>query len=249
MAAAGLRIVDSHLHLGSCRVFDADVGAADLLSALDRHDVALALVMPFPGAPDPSQVHDEIAELARTSGRVAGIVNLSPHVDRGAYAAEAERCVRELEFVALKLHTVGHAVDPLSHDGRTVFEEASRLGVPVIVHTGGVGEPFASPSHCLPLARDFPETKVVLAHAGMGVSTREAGLVAFECENVWLETSWCSILDTRWLLDLVGHERLMLGSDALENLPLELAKFRALGLDERALERCLGGTASEVFGV
>jgi hypothetical protein len=242
-----VRIVDSHLHLGACRVFDAEVAAPDLVRARAENGIELALVMPFPGAPDPARVHDEIAELARGSGRVAGIVNVSPHLDRDAYAAEAERCVHGLGFVALKLHTVGHSVDPLSRDGRAVFEEARRLAVPVIVHTGGVGEPFASPSHCLPLAREFPETKIVLAHAGMGVATREAGLVALECANVFLETSWCSILDVRWLLDLVGCDRLMLGSDALENLPLELAKYRALGLSESELERCLAGTAAYVF--
>jgi predicted TIM-barrel fold metal-dependent hydrolase len=137
----------------------------------------------------------------------------------------------------------------MSRDGRVVFEEASRLGVPVMVHTGGVGEPFASPSHCLPLAAEYPETRVVLAHAGMGVSTREAAVVAEACANVWLETSWCSILDLLWLVDAVGPGRLMMGSDALENLPLAIATYRALGLDDSDLGRCLGSTAAGVFGV
>jgi uncharacterized protein len=244
-----VRIVDSHLHLGPCRVFDAEVTGPDLVAALERNDVSLALVMPFPGAPDPRRVHDDIAALARETGRVAGIVNLSPHGERAAYAAEAERCVRELGFVALKLHTVGHAVDPMSNDGRMVFEEATGLGVPVMIHTGGVGEPFASPSHCLPLAKEFPDTRVVLAHAGMGMSTKEAAVVAQECNNVWLETSWCSILDLHWLVDVLGPSRLMMGSDAVENLPLAVAAYRMLGLDDAALARCLGLTAAEVFGV
>jgi uncharacterized protein len=244
-----VRVVDSHLHLGHCRVFDAEVGSAQLIGALEHNDVSLGLVMPFPGAPDAAVVHDQISDLASSTGRVAGIVNLSPHRERTEYAAEAERCVRELGFVALKLHTLGHAVDPLSHDGRMVFEEAARLGVTIIVHTGGAGEPFASPSHCLPLAREFSETPVVLAHAGMGVSSREAAIVAAECENVWLETSWCSVLDLNWLVSYLGPERLMLGSDAPENIPLALASYRSLGLDEKSLERCLGGTAAAVFGV
>lgn len=245
-----MRIVDAHQHLGVCRVFDAEVGEDELLGVLDANSVEYALVMPFPGAPDAPAAHDAIAALARRRpGRIGGIANASPHGPRAAYAAEAERCVAELGFVALKLHTVGHAVDPLSRDGETVFGEAERLGVPAVVHTGGVGEPFASPSHCLPAARRFPDVRIVLAHAGMGVSTREAGIVACECENVWLETSWCSVLDLRWLLDAVGPAKLMLGSDAPENLPIELAKYRSLGLDEPELERCLSGTAREVFGL
>jgi predicted TIM-barrel fold metal-dependent hydrolase len=241
-------IIDAHQHLGDCRVFDAEVREAQVVGALEEHGLDRVLVMPFPGAADPVAVHDRIAALGkRTGGRVRGIVNITPHQDRATYAAEAERCVTELGFVALKLHTVGHAVDPTSRDGQVVFAEAARLGVPAMVHTGGVGEPFASPAHCLPAARAYPETPVVLAHAGMGVATRQAGVVASDCSNIYLETSWCSILDVGWLLEQVGPERLMLGSDAIENLPLELAKYRSLGLGPDELDRCLGGTASHVF--
>lgn len=227
-------------------MFDAEVEAATLLAALDRAGADLALVMPFPGAPDACAAHDLIAGLG---DRVRGIVNLNPHVGSEAYAAEAKRCVHRLGFVALKLHTVGHAVDPLSRAGQRVFSLAAELGVPVMVHTGGVGEPFSSPSHCLPAARSHPNLPIILAHAGMGKATREAGIVAQECENVFLETSWCSVLDTAWLCDHVGPGRIMLGSDAPENLPLELAKYQALDLAPAALQRCLAGTASEVFGV
>jgi uncharacterized protein len=241
-------IVDSHQHLGDCRIFDAEVREDEVVAALDEHALDRVLLMPFPGAADPAAVHDRIAALGeRTGGRVRGIVNMTPHQDRTAYAAEAERCVTELGFVALKLHTVGHAVDPTSRDGQVVFAEAARLGVAAIVHTGGVGEPFASPAHCLPAARAHPETPVVLAHAGMGVASHQAGIVASECSNVYLETSWCSVLDVRWLLERVGPERIMLGSDAIENLPLELTKYRSLGLGAGELDRCLGGTATHVF--
>ncbi len=243
-----MKVVDAHQHLGPCRVFDAHVGREEVVACLERHELEAILVMPFPGDPDPGATHDAIAALAaETGGRVRGIVNTSPHSD--GYAAEAERCVRELGFVALKLHTVGHAVEPTSRDGRRVFAEGARLGVPVMVHTGGVGEPFASPTHVLPAARAHPELPIVLAHAGMGVATRQAGIIAGECPNVYLETSWCSILDTRWLLDTVGAGRVMLGSDAPENLPVELAKYEALDLDEDDLARCLGGTAREVFAL
>jgi predicted TIM-barrel fold metal-dependent hydrolase len=241
-------IVDAHQHLGDCRVFDAEVREDEIVAALSEHGLDKVLVMPFPGAADAVAVHDRIAALGeRTDGRVRGIVNTTPHQDRSAYAAEAERCVRELGFVALKLHTVGHAVDPTSRDGRLVFAEAARLGVPAMVHTGGVGEPFASPAHCLPAARAYPEMPVVLAHAGMGVASRQAGVVASECPNVYLETSWCSILDVGWLLEHLGAERLMLGSDGIANLPLELSKYRSLDLGRDELERCLGGTATQVF--
>lgn len=243
-----MRVIDAHQHLGTCRVFDAEVTEQGLIDALDREKVELALVMPFPGAPDTVESHDEIVRAGeRHPGRIRGIVNINPHRSHGEYRELAEHYVKEHGFVALKLHTVGHAVDPLSCDGRLVCDTATRLGVPMIVHTGGIGEPFASPSHCLPLAREFPDTSIVLAHAGGGVGTREAGVVATECDNVWLETSWCSVLDVLDLLKVVGPGRVMLGSDAVENIGIELAKYRALRLANADLARCLGGTAAAVF--
>jgi predicted TIM-barrel fold metal-dependent hydrolase len=240
-------LIDAHQHLGDCRVFDTEVTEETVLAAAEQHDLDGVLVMPFPGAQDPTSVHDRIAALTKASGgRVRGVVNLTPHQDHAAYAAEAERCVSRLGFVALKLHTLGHAVEPSSADGRMVFATAARLGVPVMVHTGA-GLPFASPSHVLPLAREWPELPVVLAHAGMGVAAREAGLVAQLCPNVYLETSWCGILDTAMLAELTGPGRLMLGSDGPSNLGVELAKYRALGLSAAELHDCLGGTAAKVF--
>ncbi len=239
-------IVDTHQHSGRCRVFDAEVDPAAIVPVLDANGVSTALVMPFPGAPNAAAEHEQIAMLAAEyPGRIRGIVNMNPHLD--GYEDEAARCVVEFGFVALKLHTVGHAVDPMNRDGQRVFAAARELEVPVIVHTGGVGEPFASPAHLLSAARDYPDLPIVLAHAGMSVATRQAGMVAEHCPNVYLEPSWCSVLDTRWLLDLVGPSRVMFGSDALENVPLELAKFRSLSLGEQELAACLGDTATAVY--
>jgi predicted TIM-barrel fold metal-dependent hydrolase len=243
-------LVDAHQHIGDCRVFDAEVDEASVRDSISTHRLDHVLVMPFPGAADPVAVHDRIAALsAETQGVVRGIVNITPHQDHGAYAAEAERCVAELKFVALKLHTIGHAVDPCSRDGRMVFSEASRLGVPVIVHTGGAGEPFAHPARLLAPAREWDQTPVVLAHAGMGVASHEAASVAEVCANVYLETSWCGVLDTAMIARRIGTERMLMGSDAAENVGIEIAKHRAIGLSEDEVADCLGNTAMRVFAL
>ena len=100
--------IDAHQHLGDCRVFDPDVPEETVLAATERHGLDRVLVMPFPGARDPVAVHDRIADITKaTARRVRGIVNLSPQQEHAANAAEAERCVSGLGFVALKLHTLG----------------------------------------------------------------------------------------------------------------------------------------------
>jgi len=240
-------LIDAHTHLGTCRVFGSDVPREVLSRAMDEHAVDLAVVQPFPGAPDPAAVHDEIAALAREHpGRFAGLASLNPHLDPEVYRAEITRCVRDLGFVAVKAHAIGHALNPLTPDARMVFEVATDLGVPVMVHTGP-GIPFAEPAMWIPLARAFPDTTVVLAHAGAGIFTGPAVVAAEVCSNVILETSWCNPQDIGRAVRTLGPERVMFGSDMPFNVGPELAKYRAAGLTEAQLEGPLWRTAARVF--
>ena len=57
-------IVDSHSHLGPCRVFDLDHLEDDLVAQMNQYEVDANLVQPFPGAPSAAAVHDRVAALA-----------------------------------------------------------------------------------------------------------------------------------------------------------------------------------------
>jgi predicted TIM-barrel fold metal-dependent hydrolase len=242
-------IVDAHMHLGECRIFDNDVTEQALLEALDRNQVDAAIVQPFPGAPDPRAVHDRIANLAaKQPGRIFGLASISPHCDQDEYYREIERCVRDLRFVAVKLHTIGHAVNPLHRDGELVFATAAALKIPVMVHTGP-GVPFALPSLTLRGARKYPDTPVVLAHAGALIYTQEAMVTAEMADNIYLETSWIGPPMIGMVIRRLGAERVMFGSDLLPNIPTELVKYRTIGLSEEELATSMQGTAARVFGL
>ena len=108
-------------------MFGLDVPEETVLAATERHGLDRVLVMPFPGARDPAAVHDRIADITEaTAGRPRGIVNLRPRQEHAAAnAAEAESRVSGLSFVALKLHTLRHAVEPSSADRWIVLAEAT----------------------------------------------------------------------------------------------------------------------------
>ena len=72
-------------------------------------------------------------------------------------------------------------------------------------------------------------------------------LVAQPCPKVCLETSWCGILDTAMLAEMVGPDRLMPGSDGAQDPGAEIAKHHALWLSPGGLSHCPGGTAAKVF--
>lgn len=149
------QVVDAHAHLGGCCVFGVTTTEEDLIRRIDENEIDITIVQPFPGNEEPKKAHDEIATLcAKYPGRFVGLASLSPHGDHEFYRREVERCVNELHFVGLKLHTFGHAVNPLSEDGDLVFRTGYELGIPVMVHTG-LCVPFALPALCIPAARTY----------------------------------------------------------------------------------------------
>lgn len=239
-------IVDAHAHLGTCNVFDLDVPFESLLGAMDANGVRTAMVQPFPGCEDPVKLHDRIAEMsAQYRGRFFGVVSVNPHLG-DACLKEIKRCVKDLGFVGVKLHTIGHAVLPTSSDALKVFELANDLGVPVLVHTG-TGIPFAQPSLCLPVARMYPDLKLILCHAGYAVFAAEATIVAKEASNIYLEPSWCTSVQLRRMIRELGSERVLLGSDLPDNLAPEIAKAKLIGLTDAELSNYLGGLAVRIF--
>jgi uncharacterized protein len=242
-----VKVVDAHAHLGGCCVFGITTTEEELVRRIEESAIDVTIVQPFPGSQEPVRAHDQIAELcAKYPGRFLGLASLSPHGDHKAYRREVERCVKELNFVGLKLHTIGHGVNPLSEDGDFVFSTGHDLGIPVMVHTGP-GVPFALPALCIPAAHKYPRLKIILAHAGWGIFSAEAQVAASVCSNLYLETSWCLGEDIRWMISSIGANRVMMGADLPSNVPVEMAKYKALDLDSATYQQVMSGTASEVF--
>jgi len=244
-----MEIIDIHVHLGTCRVFDQNVKERDILKAMDDNNIKASIVQPFPGAPNPRKIHDQIAELASAHpGRIFGMASVNPHLEREEYVEEVERCVKDLGFVGIKLHTIGHAISPLSKDADIVFETAERLKVPVMIHTG-LGTPFSNPSLCIPKAKEYPNVPIILSHSGFCILTTEAYVAAKECKNIFLGSAWTPVTDLQFLINKLGANRIMLESDFPINVSVELAKFKALNLSEKGLQECLGGVAKKVFNL
>ena len=76
---------------------------------------------------------------------------------------------------------------------------------------------------------------MILAHAGWGLYSAEAMVAAEVCENLYLEPSWCPGYMARQMVERFGAGRVLFGSDHLTNLPVELTKYRSLGLSNQDL--------------
>jgi predicted TIM-barrel fold metal-dependent hydrolase len=242
-------IIDAHAHLGFDDIFDEAFTAEELLTSQRNNGIDVTLVQPAT-AHDLTTVrgyHDAIAELAAAHPRrFYGIANPNPHLPDDAYELEVQRCVEKLGFRGIKLHPLAHAVNPVGRHGRRVFALASRLGVPVMVHTGS-GLPWSAPSLLLPLAEAYPTLPIIVAHAGGMICAGEAGQLAERCPNVYLEPSWTGGFLVREWVNTLGAHRVLFGSDHAGNAATELAKYRTIGLTPVELSWVLGETAARLF--
>jgi len=244
-------IIDAHTHLGTDHVFEEEFPLKNLLTNMKKNKIDISIVQPCMtiDLKTVMKQHNAIAALAKKMpGRIYGMANPNPHLPGNEYQKELERCVKKLGFLAVKLHPLGHAVNPNRSSGRKVFEAAHDLGIPVMVHTGS-GVPWSLPSALIPLARDFSDLNVVLAHSGSAIFSSEAALAAQLHSNVYLETSWLPSTTVLSFCKTLGADRVMFGSDIPINAAGELAKFRSIGLTDKELEWCLGKTATKVFKI
>ena len=238
-------IIDAHQHMGRSMYSGSETTAEGLLEGLDKYNISQALVMPQPNLEHPAALHDAIAETAAANpGRIFGMVNISPRLKD--FKLEVKRCIEDLGFKAIKLHPLGHNISIASKEARAVFELASEYGVPVLIHTG-TGNPQSLPSLALRPARAFPDVPIILCHAGWSVYAEEAIVTAEAAPNIVLEPSWCGPYQIRAMINAIGAERVHFGSDHVNNIPAELAKFASIGLSGKELRLCLSENAKRIF--
>lgn len=245
-------IIDVHAHLGHDYVFDLEQTETQLVTAYEMWAVDKVIVQPFVARPyleDVREAHDRIYALCQHyPGRFYGMASINPHFRQEDYWAEAERCVRSLGFLGLKITTIGHACHPGTKDGLHVFEAARSLGVPVMIHTGN-GAPFADPASAWRAVESFPDVKVVLAHAGGNAMQQQAIIMAQKFDNVFLEPSWLPGVSIAEMIRQVGAERVLFSSDEVGNLPVALETFRISVPQPEEYSQVMWKTAHTVYGI
>jgi len=242
-------IIDVHAHLGEDRVFDEHFTEQEQWDKMREHGVDLTILQPASvhTLEEVRQQHDAIAELCRQHPRhFVGMANPNPHLPDALYEGEIRRCIEELGFVGIKIHTSAHGVNPASRDGRRVFRLAETLGVPVMVHTGA-GIPFANPSNLMPIAAEHPGLPIIIAHCGMMVLAGETYMAMKQHDNLYADITWTGgFLIRNWVRELGAH-RFMFGTDHADNCGTELAKVRTCGLTEEEQAWVLGRAAQQIY--
>lgn len=228
-----------------------DLTGERLIQDLDEAGVDKVMVMPVDWGLVPAfkestmdiwEQHELHARAARQRpDRMVTFACFDPR--RPNAVAMLERAVRELGMVGLKIHPAA-GFFPNERMVYPMYEKALELGLPVMVHTGPEPKPLYS-RHCQPVyvddvADDFPDLKIILAHAGLSAWWQEAAGVASVAPNVYLDISgWQALArlrplefytTLRSLISTVGARRILWGSDypALRLLLSETAWVKAI---------------------
>ncbi len=179
-----MRIIDAHMHLGEDLMFNSDDSEDLLIKTMDENGISAQLVQPGIVARDQKKAHERIRDFAKKwPGRVYGIACFSPYLEEHAYMDLIRWAVKDLAFRGVKLHPNAFCIAPTHPAADKIFRVATELQIPVMIHTGN-GLPNALPSLAIPIARRYPELRIVLAHAGGGTFGADAIVVAQECGNV-----------------------------------------------------------------
>ena len=236
-----------------------------LLRRMDADGIGRAVLVNYP-SPDiigfSDRVNEYVAEYCRAApDRLFPMGGVHPRFADDAAAAvrrAADQGVR-----ALKLHPPHMALAPNAYlygnDAlRAYYEEAQRLSLPVMIHTGTsvfpgarsrLGEPMAVDD----VAVDFPSLTIVLAHGGRPLWMEQAFFLVRRFPRVYMDVS---SVPPRALLRYFPRlaevaDKVLYGSDwpapGVRSMGENLRAFRELGLPEAAERKMLEENAARVF--
>ncbi|TDD68327.1 metal-dependent hydrolase [Jiangella aurantiaca] len=237
-------IVDVHGHWGPW-FFSTDVAdAAANLRVMDECGIDVQLVSAVEAVVyDPLSGNPALLPVLRAQPRLRGLLVVDPRELSLAESQLSELLPTGL-FVGAKIHT-HYAGSP---GGSAAMAEALALlaahDLPVLVHTWG--EEIVGLAD---VVAQVDGTRVVAAHLG-GPSWPLVPSAAERTDRLWFEPCWSTPAPgrIRWVLDRIGPERLMFGSDAtLIHPAVTLGAIRAAELSAAEKELVMWRNAVDVF--
>jgi len=238
-------IIDSHTHMPMA-------GPTGLVSALKSYGVDKAVVFTTEGFySDCRTANDRLVEGVRGfPGILYPWATVDPYEGEGA-VQELRRCVKELGMLGLKLHPWLQGFSVANPAMDLIMEEVVSLGIPILFHDGS--PPYATPLQIANLARRHPQVIVILGHGGLRELWKDALRAAEELENIWLCTSGVPLAGLQTMVDRLGCDRIVFGSDAGGGhpsvIPYRLRFIEELKISDAEREKIFGGNIARLLGL
>jgi hypothetical protein len=201
-------LFDAHTHVGQNDPDGMKQRPEELLSLLTMADARGAFVFPMHEPDGYPPANDMVIEAAReTEGKLVPFCRLDPAEDP---VREAERCL-DRGAKGIKLHPRAEAFTLDHPEMRGIVALAHERRLPVLIHAGR-GIP-ALGFHAVELAGEFPDARLILAHAGI-CDLSWIWRVAPDLPNLLFDTAWWMPADLTALFSLVPPGQILFASDA-----------------------------------
>jgi len=204
----GLELFDAHTHVGQNDPDGFKQTPAELRAVLGRARARGAFVFPMHEPDGYQPANDMVLAAAREApDLLTPFCRVNPHDDA---LAEAQRCL-DAGARGIKLHPRAEQFT-LDHPAvRRVVGLAHERTLPVLIHAGR-GIP-ALGLHAVELAEEFPDARLILAHAGI-CDLSWIWRVAADLPNLLFDTAWWIPSDMLTLFSLVAPGQIVFASDA-----------------------------------
>jgi predicted TIM-barrel fold metal-dependent hydrolase len=204
----GLELFDAHTHLGEHDPDGMSQTPEQLLAMLADAGARGAFVFAMHEPDGYGPANDMVIEAARRS---AGILTPFCRVKPGDGAlSEAERALAA-GAKGIKLHPRAEEFTLDHPDVRRLVALADERCLPILIHAGR-GIP-ALGAHAVQLAAEFPNARLILAHAGI-CDLSWIWRVAPDYPNLLFDTAWWMPADLQALFSLVPPGQILFASDA-----------------------------------
>ncbi len=193
--------------------------------------------------------------------RLAGLCSVNPRWGEGSIL-ELERCVKAGAKGIGELHPDTQGFDITdAMQMAPLMDAARRLGLPVLVHASepvghqypGKGE--TTPGKLYRFIENFPDNTIICAHWGGGLPFYSLmPEVPAVIKNVYFDMAASPFLYRpeviRTVLDLVGQEKILFGTDFPLIRPKRLLRqVDEAGIGPEARRAILGGNAARLLGL
>jgi predicted TIM-barrel fold metal-dependent hydrolase len=242
-------IIDSHCHLKHGDADGTEYSADEIVEVMDEAGIDRSVVFAMQTTTRRS-IETATAAAGQFPDRLIPYVYALPHYDRPVLPELQDSL--EGGFFGIKIHAgecrlKEHISDP-------VFDLAAQAGAPVLMDLGG---DLATARR---LARDFPDTKLIVAHLGQYKCTREALIddfisLAEQHDNVWLDASGVVMTWTiAEAVNRIGAERVLFGTDGPHRQPdlpgfarYAIKQIEMLDIADADREMVLGGSVQRLL--
>jgi uncharacterized protein len=204
----GLELFDAHTHLGQNDPDGMKQSPEELVTNLRRAEARGAFAFPFHEPDGYSTANDDVlAAAGDADGLLVPFCRVNPH---DSPVPEAERSLRN-GAKGIKLHPRAEQFTLDHPEVRSIVALANERLLPVLIHAGR-GIP-ALGLHAVQLAEEFPNARLILAHAGTS-DLSWIWRVAADLPNLLFDTAWWIPADLQALFSLVPPGQIVFASDA-----------------------------------